>query len=268
MKVIETRRWGAPTPTTLVLLHEGLGCIELWRDFPDRLAQASGLHVFAWSRLGYGRSSPCPLPRPLDYMRREDVGAMLDANGIGRCVLVGHSDGASIAALHASRGDPRVAGAVLIAPHYFVEDMCIEAIAALHASRGDPRVAGAVLIPPHYFVEDMCIEAIAAARDAYLGTNLRERMARYHDHVDVAFHGWNAAWLDPGFRAFDIRADTARIAVPVLQVQGTEDPYGTMAQPQAFRAPSTLLAPIARHAPHLEAPEETLSGIVAFIRGL
>lgn len=236
MKVIETRRWGAPTPTTLVLLHEGLGCIELWRDFPDRLAQASGLHVFAWSRLGYGRSSPCPLPRPLDYMRREDVGAMLDANGIGRCVLVGHSDGASIAALHASRGDPRVAGAVLIAPHYFVEDMCIE--------------------------------AIAAARDAYLGTNLRERMARYHDHVDVAFHGWNAAWLDPGFRAFDIRADTARIAVPVLQVQGTEDPYGTMAQPQAFRAPSTLLAPIARHAPHLEAPEETLSGIVAFIRGL
>jgi pimeloyl-ACP methyl ester carboxylesterase len=235
--MIETRRWGAPTPTTLVLLHEGLGCIELWRDFPDRLAAASGLHVFAWSRRGYGRSAPCPLPRPLDYMRREDAGAVLDAHAIGRCVLVGHSDGASIAALHAAGGDPRVAGAVLIAPHYFVEEMCIA--------------------------------AIAEARQAYLAGNLRPRLAKYHAHVDVAFHGWNAAWLDPGFRDFDIRAETARIAIPVLQIQGTEDPYGTMAQPAAFRGPRVRTAtPAAKHAPHLEAPDATLAAIVAFLREL
>lgn len=235
--MIETRRWGAGTPTTLVLLHEGLGCVELWRDFPERLAASTGLGVFAWSRAGYGRSPPCPLPRPLDYMRREDVGAVLDAHGIGRCVLVGHSDGASIAALHAAGGDPRVAGAVLMAPHYFVEEMCVA--------------------------------AIAEARSAYMAGGLRARLAKYHRHVDVAFHGWNAAWLDPGFRAFDIRAETARIPVPVLQVQGREDPYGTMAQPLAYRgARARMLTPAARHAPHLEAPEEVMAGLVAFLRDI
>ena len=235
---VEMRRWGSPSAVTLVLLHEGLGCVELWRDFPERLAEASGMQVFAWSRPGYGRSAPCPLPRPLDYLRRaarDDVGAVLDAAGIGRCVLVGHSDGASIA--------------------------------ALYAAAGDPRVAGAVLISPHYFVEPMCISAILGAREAYMSGTLRERMARYHDHVDVAFHGWNGAWLDPGFAALDLRAEARAIAVPVLQIQGTEDPYGTMAQPETLAMDNvTTRALPAKHAPHLEAAEATLVAIQGFLR--
>lgn len=232
--MIETRWWGAPGGTTLVLLHEGLGCVALWRDFPERLAAATGRGVFAWSRPGYGRSAPCPLPRPLDYMQREDVGAVLDAAGIGRCVLVGHSDGASIA--------------------------------ALHAARGDRRVAGLVLISPHYFVEDMCLAAIREARTAFVDGGLRARMAKYHDHVDVAFHGWNAAWLDPGFRAWDIRAGTERIGVPALQVQGLADPYGTMAQPRAFRGGlASTMAVAAGHATHLEAADETLAAVAGFV---
>jgi pimeloyl-ACP methyl ester carboxylesterase len=234
--MIETRWWGQRTETTLVLLHEGLGCVELWREFPKKLAQLTSCGVFAWSRRGYGRSAPCPLPRPLDYMQREDVGAVLDAAGIGRCVLVGHSDGASIA--------------------------------ALHASRGDQRVAGIVLISPHYFVEQICLEAIRAAREAYVAGGLRERLAKYHDHPDVAFHGWNAAWLDDGFRTWDIRAETRRIAVPVLQVQGRSDPYGTMAQPEAFQGPNVMtISPEAKHAPHLEAADEVMGAIVAFLGG-
>jgi pimeloyl-ACP methyl ester carboxylesterase len=234
------RRWGTPGVTTLVLLHEGLGCVELWRDFPERLAAETGMAVFAWSRPGYGRSAPCPLPRPLDYLRRaaaEDVGPVLDAAGIGRCVLIGHSDGASIA--------------------------------AVYAAAGDPRVAATVLMSPHYFVEPMCIAAIRDALEAYVSGNLRERMAKYHDHADVAFHGWNGAWLDPGFAALDLRAEARAIAVPVLQIQGSEDPYGTMAQPATLAMDTvTTLALAAKHAPHLEAAEATMAAIVDFIGGL
>jgi pimeloyl-ACP methyl ester carboxylesterase len=167
---IDTAWWGErpDADLTLVLLHEGLGCIALWRDFPERLAQATGCPVFAYSRLGYGHSDPVPLPRPLDYMRAESrtiLGRVLDQAGIGPCILIGHSDGASIAVIHAG-------------------------------SAGDARVRGVVLIAPHFFVEDIAITAIAAARDAYNQGTLRDRLARYHDHVDVAFRGWNDAWLD------------------------------------------------------------------------
>jgi pimeloyl-ACP methyl ester carboxylesterase len=242
---LETQWWG-PGPDeapTLVLLHEGLGCVALWRDTPAALAEATGLGVFAFSRFGYGRSDPVSLPRPLDYMQiegREVLAKVLDAAGIRRCILVGHSDGASIATIYAG-------------------------------SVQDFRVRGLVLIAPHFFVEDMCVAAIAQARTAYETGDLRARLARYHADVDVAFRGWNGAWLDPAFRAFDLTADLAHIRVPVLLIQGEEDPYGTISQVETARRETycpceTLLIPGAKHAPHLETPGPARAAVVAFTR--
>ena len=242
---LEAARWGGPGATPLVLLHEGLGSVGLWRDFPARLAARTGLGVFAWSRLGYGGSDPVRLPRPLDYMEieaRERVGPVLDAAGTGRCVLIGHSDGATIAALYA--------GGV-----------------------SDPRVRGLVLIAPHYFVEDVAVAEIARAREAYEHGDLRARLARHHGDVDAAFRGWNDAWLDPRFAAvLDARDHLAHIRVPILQIQGTADMYGTAAQTDLCErtAPCpvrTVMLP-ARHAPHLEAPEAALEAIAGFVSPL
>jgi pimeloyl-ACP methyl ester carboxylesterase len=241
---LETQWWGKrpDAAPTLVLLHEGLGCVAGWRDTPVALAEATGLGVFAYSRLGYGTSDPATLPRPLDYMRieaREVLPRVLDAAGIGRCLLVGHSDGASIAAIHAG-------------------------------SVQDFRVRGIVLIAPHFFVEDFSVAAIAAARDAYERGDLRRRLARYHDHVDNAFRGWNDVWLDPGFRdSFDLTADLAHIRVPMLIVQGADDQYGTVAQIEMARRETTcpcdaVLIAGAKHAPHLETPDPARAAIADF----
>lgn len=245
-KRLESAWWG-PAPIeapTLVLLHEGLGCVALWRDFPERLAAATGFGVFAWSRLGYGRSDSLPLPWPIAYMHDEAlqrVRPVLDAAGIRRCVLVGHSDGASIAAIYS--------GGV-----------------------SDFRVRGLALMAPHYFVEEMCLAEIARARDAFAQGDLRARMARYHDHANVAFNGWNGAWLTPEFREWDIREYLPYIRVPALQVQGTEDPYGTAAQTDAMEAAAmcpveTILLPVG-HSPHLQAVEPTLAAITQFAHHL
>lgn len=236
---LECAWWGPPPAErpTLVLLHEGLGCIALWRDLPAQLAARTGCGVFAYSRFGYGASSPCALPRPLDYMRieaTEILPAVLNAAGITRAILIGHSDGASIAAIHA--------GAVR-----------------------DPRIAGAVLIAPHYFVEPSALVAIAAARTAYATGDLRPKLARYHTHVEAAFRGWCDAWLDPDFRRFNLTADLAGITVPVLQLQGTQDPYGTTAQTDCLAQAETVLLPV-RHAPHLEAAQESLAAMAGFVR--
>lgn len=233
--------WWGPAPDaapSLVLLHEGLGSITLWRDTPDRLAE-SGFGVFAWSRQGYGRSDACALPRPISYLHDEATRALpqvLAQAGIGAHILVGHSDGASIAAIHAGT-----------APH--------------------PGLAGLVLMTPHYFVETMCLAALAETRDAY-PAGLRARLARHHDHVDAAFHGWNDTWLNPAFHRLDLAPELARIAVPVLQIHGADDPYGTTAQTDyaEARVPApitTLIAPC-RHAPHLEAPAIVLPAISGF----
>ena len=242
---LEAAWWGPDTEKTptLVLLHEGLGCVALWRDVPERLAADTGCRVFAYSRFGYGQSDPAALPRPMTYMHDEALEVLprvLDAAKIRRAVLVGHSDGGSIAAIHA--------GAVR-----------------------DPRIAGIVLIAAHFFVEDLNIQSIARIRDEYETTELRTRLARYHANVDVAFRGWNDAWLDPRFRDFDITAYLPNIAVPVLGLQGADDPYGTAAQlhtlQRMVRSPlETRLIPGARHAPHLEAKEATLASIAAFAR--
>jgi pimeloyl-ACP methyl ester carboxylesterase len=224
----------------LVLLHEGLGSVELWRAVPDALHEATGRRVVAYSRAGYGRSGPAVLPRPVSYMHDEaDVvlPALLDDLAIARPVLVGHSDGASIAVLHAGAGRP---------------------------------VAGLVLIAPHVVVEDVSVASIAAARDAYATTDLRDRLARYHDDVDATFRGWNDVWLSPAFRSWDITARLAAITAPVLVVQGADDPYGTTRQVDLIAAGvsgpcDVLLLPGVGHAPHLEAPAEVLAAITAFV---
>ncbi len=244
---IEVAWWGRPPgqAPTLVLLHEGLGCVALWRGFPAALADATGLGVFVYSRFGYGRSDTVRLPRPLRYMHEQAdlLPAVLDAAGIGACMLVGHSDGASIAAIHAGSPAP------------------------------DPRVRRLALIAPHFFVEDVAVASIAAIRAEYEQGGLRARLARYHRDVDAAFHGWNGAWLDPGFRAWDITDHLRRIRLPVLVVQGSDDPYGTEAQPRATERlasgpVSVVMVAGAAHAPHLEAAQVTRDAIAGFARSL
>ena len=229
---------------TIVFLHEGLGSAAQWRDFPERLADATGCGAIVYSRFGYGRSAPITLPRPLRYMHDEGetvLPALLDATGVQRAILFGHSDGASIALVHA--GTP--------------------------AARG--RVIGLVLEAPHVLCEDVSVESIARARDAYLTGDLRERMARYHDDVDGAFWGWNRAWLDPAFRAWNLEGYLPTIAAPTLVVQGEDDPYGTLAQVEAVArgVPGGVerrILPRCGHAPHRERPEETLAVATDFIR--
>lgn len=242
-RAIEESWWG-PGPEaapTLVLLHEGLGSVGLWRDVPERLAAATGCGVFAYSRFGYGRSDPAPLPRPLTYMHEEAalLPRVLDAAGVRRCILVGHSDGASIAALHAGGAQ-------------------------------DFRVRGLVLIAPHFFVEDVAVASIAAIRAEYEAGPLRARLARHHRDPDNAFWGWNGAWLDPGFpAAFDLLSHVAHIRVPILLIQSEDDPYGTLdqvraCQDAAYCPVDVALIAGARHAPHLEAPDATLAVIAEF----
>jgi pimeloyl-ACP methyl ester carboxylesterase len=240
---LEAGWWGpsADAAPTIVLLHEGLGCVRLWRDLPAWLAEATGFGVFAYSRLGYGRSARNPAPWPLDYMRGEAtivLPRVLEAAGIRRFLLVGHSDGASIAVIHA-------------------------------AGNGDARLAGLVLIAPHFFPEPVALTAIAEAREDYQSGDLRTKLARYHEHVDDAFWGWNRAWLDPEFAAFDLKDDLAAVRQPTLVMQGEDDPYGTCAQPEtAVRLVpgpvERLMVPAARHAPHLEAPEKVRPAIAGF----
>lgn len=232
---------GPDTAPTLILLHEGLGCVALWRDFPDRLAQATGWGVFAYSRAGYGQSDPTPLPRPLDYMTREAVGVLpqvLDAIGLHRGVLMGHSDGATIAAIHAG-------------------------------SVQDQRVRGLILMAPHFFTEDMGLREIARAKEAFETSDLSDKMARYHRDPDQTFRGWNDVWLNPGFQSWDVSEVIDYLRVPVLALQGREDQYGTLAQideiAQRSYAPVDVeILDACRHAPHQDQPEKVLTLVQEF----
>jgi pimeloyl-ACP methyl ester carboxylesterase len=226
---------------TIVVLHEGLGSVSAWRDFPERLAAATGTCVIAYSRPGYGESSPVGLPRPLDYMQREAatvLPAVLDAIGFRRGLLLGHSDGASIAA-------------------------------AYLGSVADHRVRGAILLAPHFVAEDVTVAEIARVKAEYETSGLGERLARHHGDADAAFRGWAGAWLDPGFRAFDLTAELEHIRVPLLIVQGDADPYGSTRQVELAEEHCTC--PVERliltgcgHAPHRERPDETLTSIASF----
>jgi pimeloyl-ACP methyl ester carboxylesterase len=230
----------------LVFLHEGLGSAKQWRDFPARLGGATGLTSLAYSRLGYGGSAPVPLPRPLTYMHdeaREALPRLLDDLGLDDVILVGHSDGGSIALVHA-------------------------------ALDGGKRVRAIVLEAPHVFVEDVSIASIAKAKEAYDTGDLREKLAKHHGaNVDVAFRGWNDAWLDPAFRSWNLEEYLPRIEAPVLVIQGNDDPYGTRAQVDAIarqvRGPvETVMLPQCGHAPHRDQPEATLAAMTSFVRGV
>jgi pimeloyl-ACP methyl ester carboxylesterase len=226
---------------TIVMLHEGLGCVALWRDFPSQLAEATGLGVFAYSRAGYGQSDPTSLPRSLDYMTREareTLPAVLEAIGFERGILLGHSDGASIAAIYAGA----------------VEDF---------------RVRGLVLMAPHFFTEESGLAAIVRARDMYENGDLRARLAKYHRDVDNAFRGWNDAWLDPGFKSWNIAETIDYWRIPVLAIQGDDDPYGTLAQTREIE--NRIYSPIdveilqgCKHSPHTEQPAKTLAAVADF----
>jgi pimeloyl-ACP methyl ester carboxylesterase len=227
---------------TIVMLHEGLGFATLWGDFPEKVAAATGAGVFAYSRAGYGASSPVPLPRPLDYMQLEALDVLpklLEAIGFRRGLLLGHSDGASIAAIYAG-------------------------------SVQDHRIRGVVMIAPHFVVEDIGLEAIARAKADYDHGGLKPRLARWHHDVDNAFRGWNDAWLHPAFRAFDISEPLAYIRVPVAIVQGVDDQYGTLrqieiAEQECYCPVEVAIIPGAAHSPHREAPQATLGTIADFI---
>src|SRR5258707_8474715 len=230
---------------TIVMLHEGLGCVGLWGDFPERLAAATGAGVMVYSRAGYGASTTVELPRPLDYMHVEALDTLpklLDQIGFRRGLLLGHSDGASIAAIYA--------GGVQ-----------------------DHRVRGVAMIAPHFIVEDMGLVSIAEARTAYQTGGLREKLARWHGDVDNAFYGWNDAWLDPKFRDWDISEYLAYIRVPVAIVQGADDHYGTIRQieiahEECYCPVDVSIITGAGHSPHREAPEATLNAIAEFARSI
>lgn len=230
----------------IVFLHEGLGSTSMWKDFPQRLCAAANCRGLIYSRPGYGRSTPRDNDESwdLDFMHRQafDVlPALLDALGLD-CAeqppwLYGHSDGGSIALLYAAR---------------FPE-----------------HVAGLVLAAPHIFVEEISVTSIALARDAYLGQDLRSRLAKYHDDPDSAFWGWNRIWLAPEFRHWSIEAEIDSIRCPVLAVQGREDEYGSLLQIQgiAQRVARTelLVLPQCGHSPHRDQAETLIAAVTQFI---
>ena len=239
-------RWVGPRPNaapTIVLLHEGLGCVGLWGDFPEQLATATGLGVFLYSRAGYGASSTIALPRPINYMDPEAKAVLprvLQAIGFQRGLLIGHSDGASIATIYAG-------------------------------STEDHRISGLVLIAPHFFAEEMGLAAIAQAKVAFESGDLRQRLARWHQNVDAAFKGWNGAWLDPGFRAWDITDALAYIRVPVAIIQGVDDQYGTqrqiaVAEEQCYCPVEVTLLDGVQHAPQRESPDRVAQVIAEFAK--
>jgi pimeloyl-ACP methyl ester carboxylesterase len=239
---LECASYGRFDGPTLVFLHEGLGSLAQWRDFPERLASACGVGAFVYSRTNYGRSSAtAPLPRPVRYMHDEALllPDVLRAAGISDPILVGHSDGASISILYAA----------------------------------DHPVRGLVLEAPHVFGEEVSFASIARAKEAYEKGSLRERLAKYHENVDAAFYGWNGPWLHPDFRQWDLTDQLPRISAPILVLQGLADEYGTTAQVDAIRrgaggkVTATLLAGCG-HAPHREKPEETLAAMQAFVRSV
>jgi pimeloyl-ACP methyl ester carboxylesterase len=230
---------------TLVLLHEGLGSVAIWNSFPEQLAAATGTGVFSYSRAGYGNSSPSQLPRSVSFMHEEAqqvLPRVLEAIGFRRGLLVGHSDGASIAAIYAG-------------------------------SVQDHRVRGLALMAPHFFTEEMGLAEIVRAKAAFETGDLRAKLARLHANPDNAFYNWNGPWLDPEFRKWDLTDALAHIRVPVLIVQGENDQYGTVrqievAQEECYCPVEVALLPDTRHAPYREAPAATLKAIAEFTNRL
>lgn len=241
--------WHGPPPDqapTIVFLHEGLGCVQMWRDFPARVAEATGCGALVYSRAGYGNSDPVALPRSVRFMHEEGLTTLpqaLDAMEVCEAILVGHSDGGSIALIHA--GGSERAG----------------------------RVRALVLEAPHVFVEDIGIESIRRIAESCESGSLRHSLERYHGaNVDGAFWGWNEVWLDPAFRSWNIEEYLPHVRVPVLVIQGEDDQYGTLGQVKAIEhgcpsgsVRSVMLAECG-HSPHRDQPHLTLEIITSFLR--
>jgi len=235
---IEARYSNLPT---IVMLHEGLGSVAHWKDFPLQLAEATGASVFVYSRYGHGSSDALREARPVSYMHHEAqvvLPEILQKAHIERPLLLGHSDGASIAILYAGMFPDSPAGVILEAPHVFVEDVAVS--------------------------------SIAQARALYNESDLPQRLGRYHANVDSTFWGWNNIWLDPGFRTWNIESFLDLVRCPVLVLQGAQDEYGTARQIEAIRSriplASAMILENCKHAPHRDQCEKTLSAISQFLR--
>jgi len=232
---------GRPGAPTLILLHEGLGSVALWRDFPQKLAQATGAPLVVYSRYGYGQSDRLAAPRGPRYMHDEaleSLPALRQALALDDVILVGHSDGASIALIHAGSGQWPVRALILEAPHVFVEAMNLA--------------------------------SIEAARRTYATTDLRRRLARYHADVDSAFRGWNDAWLSAAFGDWTIEEYLPGIACPVLAIQGADDEYGTPAQLETIargvKGPfEPLVLRHCKHSPHRDQEATVLEAMAEFV---
>ena len=225
---------------TLVMLHEGLGSVALWREFPARLAQASGCRTLCWSRRGYGHSAPLLVPRTASYLHEEalrHLPSLLAALAIERPVLIGHSDGGSIALLYAATWPDRVAGVVVLAPHEFVEEKALLGI----------RLAG----------------------EAYASSDWPQKLGRYHRDPDAVFRAWHDTWLSPEFRSWDITGCLSKITCPILAIQGEDDEYATMRQIEciAEAAADVDLLKLAdcRHSPHRDQPQAVIEAIISFV---
>ncbi len=232
----------------LVLLHEGLGSVEAWQNFPDQLAEVTGSTVLIYSRLGYGQSDPCSIPRPLSYMHDEAQVALPEllkqlCQHDQKFLLLGHSDGASIAAIFGGRNPP-------------------------------PNLQGLILFAPHFVTEQVAVSAIETAKHAFESGDLRQKLQRYHgNNVDIAFNGWCNAWLDPEFRNWNITSYLSDIRVPVKVIQGKQDQYGSSRQIEIAEAHvqarlETNLLDNCRHSPHREQTEVVLNLVDDFIRTL
>ncbi|MFZ2854324.1 MAG: alpha/beta hydrolase [Rhodocyclaceae bacterium] len=236
-------RSGAQPGCSIVMLHEGLGSLAMWRDFPGLVAHATQCDVLVYSRFGYGQSAPLDAPYAVDYLHREALQVLpelLDLLHIVQPVLLGHSDGASIALIHAG-------------------------------GAGRP-LAGVIAMAPHVLVEDMTILGVAAAKEAYRYTDLPRRLAPYHANGDAAFRAWNRIWLDPGFRDWNIEEYLPAITCPILAIQGEDDEYASMNQieriaRQAVRAGDVDLLRLedCRHSPHRDQPQAVIAAITRFI---
>jgi pimeloyl-ACP methyl ester carboxylesterase len=237
---LETKAIAGREPA-LVFLHEGLGSVALWRDFPEALAAETGRRALIYSRAGHGASDVPQAPRRPEFMHDEALAVLpplLAEHGIERPILVGHSDGGSIALIHAS----------------------------------EHPVTGLVLLAPHVFVEELSVASIAEARDTFETTDLGERMGRYHRDAEATFRLWNDIWLAPEFREWNIEDVLPKVTAPALLIQGEHDQYGTLAQIDAIEhgvsGPVERCVLDCRHAPHLEAPEESLAAAARFVNGL
>jgi pimeloyl-ACP methyl ester carboxylesterase len=239
---VETARWtpDASVGTPIVMLHEGLGSVSMWRDFPAALASRSRRVVLAYSRFGHGRSDAPASAHTIDFMHDEArlLPEILDAAAIERALLFGHSDGGSIALIAAAEFPSRVHALVLEAPHVFVEDVSVASIAQTTAG--------------------------------YEQGDLRSRLAKHHGAVDVAFRGWSDVWLDPEFRHWNLEPLLPRITCPLLVIQGEQDEYGTLAQVEAIARQAagpvdTLVLPACGHSPHRDRPEAVLDAAITFL---